>query len=66
MTATLSDAAKQTYLQTGGHHCPFCQSHNLSADAVEGGDGWLSQGVRCDDCNEEWMDIYHMVAVELP
>jgi transposase-like protein len=58
----LSDAQKQDYILGGGHHCPYCASHNITALIFEGEDS--GQPVRCEDCGKEWTDIYKLVDIK--
>ena len=58
----LSEVAKQDYLLGGGHYCPYCGSHNITALIFEGEDE--GQPVRCESCQKEWTDIYKLVDVQ--
>jgi formate dehydrogenase maturation protein FdhE len=53
---------KQDYIVSGGNHCPYCASHNITALIFDGEDG--GQPVRCEDCGKEWTDIYKLVDIE--
>jgi len=58
----LSKEQKEDYISTGGLHCPFCSSSNISAGVWEGeAEG---QKVDCEDCGKRWWDIYKLVDIE--
>lgn len=55
------------YVDDGGHHCPFCNSKNIFAFAVNGdnvADGEFRQHVECHDCGKFWRDVYKLSGFE--
>ncbi len=61
----LTAEQKQKYIQSGGNNCPFCESDDIEGCVgIETGSGIASQNVICNNCNEEWTDIYTLTDVE--
>ena len=56
--------AKQ-YIENGGSHCPHCGSRSISGGHVEilSNEAW--QEVVCDECSQEWLDLYTLTGVSL-
>ena len=64
MEASLSnDDRKELYLSGGGVTCPYCGSENLSTGPIDTQDDGKHQYVWCDDCQQEWQDIYTLADV---
>ena len=57
-------AQKQAYLDNSGNHCPKCNGSDLHCANLEtdGTQAW--RNITCEDCNEEFTDIYKLVDVE--
>lgn len=54
------DERQGTYLRLGGTHCPFCESQEISGGEVNIDAGTATQEVGCDNCNQEWKDLYRL------
>ena len=60
----ISNDAKQSYLESEGRHCPYCNSQNIDSGLVHlEGDGFEAD-VSCNDCGKSWRDVYGLVDVE--
>jgi len=60
----LTEEQKRKYLESGGTKCPFCNSTDITAEPIEAdGSGGYSD-VKCDECNQEWRDIWSLTDVE--
>lgn len=63
--AKLTQAQKQSYIQSGGTHCPFCGSEDLQgADHIEADMDGASQPVECYTCGKTWTDLYVLIGVD--
>ncbi len=53
---------KKEYLKHGGVECPYCGTSNIIEDfSLEGEAGYRERGVRCLECDREWVDVYKLV-----
>lgn len=63
----MNDVTKETvqkYIASGGAFCPFCESGDISADTVRSECEAAWQDVECNDCGEEWKDVFYLAQVE--
>jgi len=44
------------------YHCPYCGKNSLSSDTMDPESGVAS--ITCDDCNEEWNEVYTLNQVD--
>ena len=60
----LTQEQKAKYFANHANLCPFCESADISADSidVEARECW--QRVICNECGEEWQDVYTLSSVE--
>jgi transcription elongation factor Elf1 len=63
MMAKLTARQRQRYLDSRGSRCPFCESDNITAASNEADADYITQEVACDDCGEEWMDLFTLADV---
>jgi len=61
--AILTEEQKKAYLKNPSR-CPFCKSNNISGGEIDMESLETWQHCSCDDCHEEWMDIYKLCSVE--
>ena len=54
---------KRRYVESGGTHCPACQSDHLVGGDVEM-EGEVRQSVRCHACGIGFTDVYRLATVE--
>lgn len=54
------DERQGAYLRLGGTHCPFCDSEEITGGEVNIDAGTATQEVGCDNCNQEWKDLYRL------
>ena len=59
----LTDEQKKAYLKNSGK-CPYCKSEDISGGfvQVDGDTAW--QELTCNDCDEQWNDVYTLSDVE--
>lgn len=43
--------------------CPFCGSDNISGDSIDIVSGEAYQEITCNECENEWMDVYQLVGI---
>ena len=62
----ISNDAKQSYLESEGCHCPYCNSQNIDSGLVHLAKygSWFEADVSCNDCGKSWRDIYDLSNVE--
>jgi transposase-like protein len=60
----ISNEARQSYLESDGCHCPYCNSDNIDSGLVHLGRDRYETTVSCNDCDKSWKDIYDIVDVE--
>lgn len=58
-----ADAAKK-YIESGGAHCPFCESDKIAAGPYEADGLTVYSNVTCRSCGEEWIDEFTLSGVE--
>lgn len=46
------------YVESGGDHCPYCESGSIQGESLEVSGGQVTQKVWCCDCEAEWQDSY--------
>jgi DNA uptake protein ComE-like DNA-binding protein len=46
------------YIEQGGTVCPFCKSQDIEGQEVNINAGSAWQEVSCNQCSQEWQDIY--------
>lgn len=55
----------EEYVNKSGNVCPFCLNENIEAEKYAQIDGAsASQEVICNDCGEEWVDVYELKGYE--
>lgn len=59
------DEQIKTYVQYGGTYCPYCNSHNISANEIHLCDYEESyiEETKCLNCKQTWTDIYKIVDI---
>jgi transposase-like protein len=63
MSETLTQEQKEQYLKAS-HRCPYCKSEDIERDFVEVNEGEATQRVTCNDCHQDWIDIYTLTDVQ--
>lgn len=53
----------QLYLQGGGVRCLYCGSESLTGTDIRTDIGIAWQNISCDDCGEEWNDVYTLTGI---
>ena len=51
------------YLEQRGLACPFCGSRDIEGGSMDFEAGEIAQRISCLACNEQWTDVYQLVAV---
>jgi hypothetical protein len=51
------------YLEQRGIICFFCGSWDIEGGSMDFEAGEIAQRISCHECDEEWTDIYKLVAV---
>jgi len=51
------------YLEQHGLACPFCGSWDIEGGSMDFEAGEIAQRISCHACNEQWTDVYKLVAV---
>ncbi len=51
------------YLERHGLGCPFCGSWDIEGGSMDFEAGEIAQRISCHECNEQWTDVYKLVAV---
>ena len=59
----LTDEQKTKYLENPGH-CPNCGSEQIEGGSIDVEGENAYQQVSCNDCDQQWNDIYQLVGVE--
>jgi len=49
--------SQERYIRNRGLKCPFCGGRSLEAGKFDG----FFQRVRCDDCGNEWDDVFKLI-----
>jgi hypothetical protein len=65
MAEDFTEKQKQAYLDNGGNKCPKCKCEggmNCGVIETDGTQAW--RNITCEDCGEEFTDIYKLVDVE--
>lgn len=61
----MTDEQKQNYLDIDGVCCPYCDSEDIKPFSAQSHDlGEIHQRVECQNCFEEWTDVYTLTGVE--
>jgi hypothetical protein len=57
--------ARQSYLESEGTHCPFCDSENIESGEVHLEGDYFVALVECQEshCGKKWKDIYGLIEV---
>ena len=58
MPNRITQDQERQYIAERGVCCPFCHSSSISGKAVDIDNGIASQEIDCDDCGENWTDLY--------
>ena len=60
----LTQEQKKAYMEGGANLCPFCKSADITGGSIDidGREAW--QEVSCNECNEQWRDVYKLAFVE--
>jgi hypothetical protein len=59
-----TEEVKADYLKSGGGHCPYCRSKDISATEpvdMDGDNG--GQVIECFECEKRWMDIVSLTDI---
>ena len=62
MSKLTKEQIKQ-YVNGGYNRCPYCYSTEIEAGSYEFDDNYAWAIVVCNDCNEEWNDIYTLTGI---
>ena len=54
------------YLEQHGLVCPFCGTWDIEGGSMDFEAGEIAQRSSCHECNEQWTDVYKLVAVADP
>ena len=54
------------YMDSMGVRCPHCESYNLLTSSTKSDDNYCSRDIECEDCGEEWVDVYTLTSAEFP
>jgi len=54
------------YLEQRGLACPFCGSWDIAGGSMDFEAGEIAQRISCDECNEQWTDVYKLATVADP
>lgn len=57
----LSSVQQAAYLASGGTRCPFCENDDLAIIDTSFQRDSIFQIVDCNDCGQEWTDVYELV-----
>ena len=60
----LTKEQKEKYIASGAQHCPFCESSDISGGRFDAESMECWQEVSCDNCGNEWQDVYKLAFVE--
>lgn len=52
------------YIKTGGSHCLYCGSHDMSGSHVCVDTNIAWQEIHCCRCGATWQDVYDLVTVD--
>jgi len=66
MTNTKDDFEKiviHEYIDTGGLNCPVCGAEYSVINTSPMGED-LGRDCRCEECGEEWRELYALVGIE--
>lgn len=55
----------RSYLDCGGTSCPFCWSDDIGGGAVNIEGGKAFQHLSCNDCAEQWTDVYTLTCIHV-
>lgn len=50
----------EAYVAAKGLKCPFCLSERIDGGSVSIEGGQACQDVACNDCDQEWTDVYDL------
>ncbi len=59
----LTKEQKQTYIENGGLQCPHCESTDINAVSDDNYDDSTNL-IECNDCQEQWREIYTLTGIE--
>jgi hypothetical protein len=60
----LTQEQRDAYIDHGFSRCPFCQSEDIAGDFVQVDGRYCWQSVTCNQCEENWRDVYALSSVE--
>ena len=60
----LTKEKKESYIHGGYNCCPYCDSTEVESGRAEKDDNWAEAPVKCNDCGEEWTDVYTLVDIK--
>ncbi len=63
MTKKLSAKRRKEYLRNP-NFCPYCKSDNICTGEFDACFNSATQKVYCNDCEEQWQDVYEMIDVD--
>lgn len=52
------------YVRVKGQKCPFCRSTDLTGDSFNADGGQATQEMYCNDCGNEWEDVYRLIGYQ--
>lgn len=61
---TISYAMRKKYLKSKGGECPFCESSNILNQLPVDKVGYVTQRVRCMECEEKWEAVYVLTEIK--
>lgn len=54
----LTAKQRKDHIRGKGCSCPYCKSHEISADSPQTGDNDITERVECLSCGKTWTDIF--------
>jgi len=55
----------EKYLKDADTICPFCESDQTEGDEIDQEANQVWQKIGCNNCGEEWTDVYILKRVEI-
>ena len=60
----LTEEMKAKYVENGGETCPFCGSIDIESDTLSVDGNVAYANVLCENCNEEWIDVFTLTGID--
>lgn len=54
----LNQVIVDAYVHSGGSRCPFCGDVDIEGGSRDMDEGYVTQIITCNHCDETWEDIY--------